>query len=437
MACMLEPKSSQPAPLLITSAALFVTRPRGIRARYVFHQLCLYDIGYPVGSLWCFALGMCLKSCKVGQNVKLHIMRTRPSFATMLYGHRISASSVTCISDCARQRGIGLSSHGFLPGTEWRASQLSFSGSFSTSFPGCWVPIPWGPSRVLQMMFASSDPNQVNVLVEHHRGTDAVSFVHTITLRELADELHTMASSMSVVGTARVGPDEPVRLRDGDILHDSLLMTDSQPRYGWPDDDGDAVALTPPIGLAILAARFSKTLALYCILSGLWAPGAAMRSHSSSRSPRPNTHRRRLGDGAPLTGRWRPDSAQPLLDVVVTDSFSYRILCPFQGWSTPTDGDRQTSLSALVSSMRDWCSIWALRPILQGGFADHSDGIGPSGWACPTSYRGCLHFGTYLRALVAAGLHVPRNAVTSPPTCYGGSYTTPDPTCAAQIHPIS
>ena len=241
------------------------------------------------------------------------------------------------------------------PGTEWLPSQLTFTGSFS------------GPSRVIQLIAASLRDCAVNVLVEHHTGSYATSFDHTISIQELADELHTLPQAINVVGCMHPAGDEPLRLRDGDIIHDSLLMGSAQPLYGWPDDGGDPSSLVLPVGLALLTARIPMPFIVYGIAHSLWTYGAATRSASGSRTPSRNRHGPAEAPDSPRIGRWRPDSSQPLSDVVSTSRLHYRFLCPFRGWSPPAQGTRSTTLAELVSVMHGWSSIWALHPVLQGG----------------------------------------------------------------------
>ena len=108
------------------------------------------------------------------------------------------------------------------PGSEWLPEQLTFSGSFrDSSFPGRWIPFPWGPSRVIQLVAASEDLRSVSVLVEQHSGTFAEYFARDLAINEIAEELHTLPSVLSVVGLSGQDPTAPLRLRNGDILHDA------------------------------------------------------------------------------------------------------------------------------------------------------------------------------------------------------------------------
>ena len=230
-------------------------------------------------------------------------------------------------------------------------------------------------------MLVSAEPQCVNVLVEHQAGTYATTFVRDISVREIAEELHTMPDALTVVGLDSFDHDRPLRLRNGDILHDNLLMPSYQPLYGWPDDNGDTSNIVLPIGITVAAACVSKTWFLLSLLHMMWTPGLAARSRSPHRLEWP-AQRRRQAEHAPRFGRWRPDSDRPLSDVVVAPSFSYRVLCPYQGWSPPFDGAGCTSMQSLTAVLQGWCSIWALRPVLQSGPGGPDEGfILPGGLA--------------------------------------------------------
>ena len=259
------------------------------------------------------------------------------------------------------------------PDTEWLPACLTFSGSFSSSFPGRWVPIPWGPSRVIQLMQASEDENQVHVLVEHHAGTYATEFAHTLSLQELAEELHTVPGSMSIVGVDCPTIRTPVRLRNGDILHDNMLMSSSQPLYGWPDDAATSDTIVSPVGIAFALRRLPCMFAFACLLHMFWMPGQAARTVSTSRSPA-----RAVSPGRAVAvdcrlGQWRPDYVAPVSAVATGPTISFRVLCPFQGWSPVMQECRDVPEATLVQDMHDWCSIWALRPVLQGGPVEGAD----------------------------------------------------------------
>ncbi|CAE7566637.1 unnamed protein product [Symbiodinium necroappetens] len=66
------------------------------------------------------------------------------------------------------------------PGIEWQPSSLTFSGSFQESYPGRWVPVAWGPSKILQFVRASDSRHRVHILVEQ----DDRTFVTTLDPRE-------------------------------------------------------------------------------------------------------------------------------------------------------------------------------------------------------------------------------------------------------------
>ena len=122
------------------------------------------------------------------------------------------------------------------PGTEWRASTLTFSGSFPDSYPGRWVPVAWGPSKILQLVRASDSKFRVHILVEQDDRTFVTTLDPRTSRASIAVALQTQPDHIQVVGVPADCPSSPCLLRDGDIVN-SQSPTVSDPIYGWPDDD--------------------------------------------------------------------------------------------------------------------------------------------------------------------------------------------------------
>ena len=123
-------------------------------------------------------------------------------------------------------------------------------------------------------------------------------------------------TARAVVGLSGQDPTAPLRLRNGDILHDGMLMPSAQPLYGWPDDDGATGGLVTPVSLALLASRVPGPFLFAIMLHHLWSPALAARPASHSRSPPRTLSSPDSESGSPRVGRWRPDQARPLSRVV-------------------------------------------------------------------------------------------------------------------------
>ena len=152
------------------------------------------------------------------------------------------------------------------PGTDWQPDRLSFSGGFSESYPGLWIPLPWSPSKVLQMIRVAETPDRVHVMVERADRTFVTSVVRTVSRDDLAAALECQADAISIVGYDTHGCHWPCPLRNGDIVHVGLPIHSEVPIYGWPDDDCNAPRPTLPVGLALLGGRSRSVLIIAMLL---------------------------------------------------------------------------------------------------------------------------------------------------------------------------
>ena len=251
-----------------------------------------------------------------------------------------------------------------LPDTEWCPEALTFTGDFQHAYPGRWVPIPWGPSQVVQLMQVSDSALRAHVLWEHHDGTRAVALASPISLNEISHELHTMPSALSIPGLAETDRRCQCVLRDGDIVHDHLLMPSASPLYGWPDDDGVAADLQD-LASGVLAGLIRRSRPLFALLLAISLPADATRFYSRSRSPE-DRHTTRGGD-SPRLGRWQPDRDRPLAEVVSYTRLDYRILCPLRGWNHPAHCVQSTATETLHHLVRAFCLDWVTGYVLLAG----------------------------------------------------------------------
>ena len=261
------------------------------------------------------------------------------------------------------------------PDTEWLPESLTFSGHFAETYPGRWVPIPWSPSRVLQFMRVSDTSTRAHILFEDHAETRAIALISPISPAELAEELHTETRALQVVGADCSSPHQSYFLRDGDILHDSLLGVRPVPSYGWPDDADNPYEYRLPVNLALpllcrrgLGCLLAATL-IFSQTAGASPDFPAPRSRSrSSADPVQGTN-------SPRVGRFRPEVTQPFAEVVSSSRMHYQeVLCPFRGWGPPAYGLRDTQLPTLTHVMHQWSATWAPYPVVIGGTSD----LGPT-----------------------------------------------------------
>ncbi|CAE7211553.1 CEP2 [Symbiodinium necroappetens] len=110
-------------------------------------------------------------------------------------------------------------------GTLWDPESLTFSGEFMTNFPGGWVPAPWTPCRVPQLVRAAEDPDTANVLYEDADGVRCLNIERFATPRDLVE-----------------GTQAPLCLRDGDVVVSGPLRRSED--SAWPDLHDAVLAMT-------------------------------------------------------------------------------------------------------------------------------------------------------------------------------------------------
>ncbi|CAE7876172.1 unnamed protein product [Symbiodinium microadriaticum] len=278
-------------------------------------------------------------------------------------------------------------------GSAWDPTWLTFDGSFHDRFPGMWVPVIWSPSPSPHLIKVADTPGRVHVLAEDSTGARCLSVRDKSTLGDLADAFHADVAQLVVLGLNYVSIDEPLPLRNGDVIVDKSLYT---PRDTvWPELRRDqhisqvsehsaaprsqvgcpwflllactfrcrslgaretSVSASVGTGLGAAVGRMSAWpwaagphflgLCLFlwgpsrlsCFLTALFSPVVATRS----RSPSPLSRRAPTDDSFHRLGHWRPDAACPVRDVM-RGTHSIAIVSPsrsllYDSSLTPTFG---------------------------------------------------------------------------------------------------
>ena len=237
-------------------------------------------------------------------------------------------------------------------GEHWDSDALTFRPYFADRYEGAWVPVPWAPGRIPHLVQASATGQGVSTLVDSSDGVRGMSVVPRLTGLEWAHILHTRPSAVHVLGLSASSQAEPLQLRDGDVIWDSLLYGE---QCCWWSTLEDEISGISAVGL--LAGLFQHRLSTLLFLGLARATGVlAMRRSSSSdlsrsRSPSP------LSSG-PWVGRWRPGSGAPFAHVTHQGHIDYRVLCPFRGWSPYYYVRPASSASELVSTVQEFSGTW-------------------------------------------------------------------------------
>ena len=108
-------------------------------------------------------------------------------------------------------------------GSCWHPERLTFVGDFDDRHPGRWVPVMWQPAPLIHLMQASEVPGRVHVLHESREGVVPLRLTSQISRLDIAEELHSLAACISVLGATPEDETVPMQLRDGDIVLDSFM----------------------------------------------------------------------------------------------------------------------------------------------------------------------------------------------------------------------
>ena len=241
------------------------------------------------------------------------------------------------------------------PGAEWQPLLLRFDGSFQDSYPGKWVPIAWGPSKILQFIRASDSSQHVHVLVEQEDKTFVTAIEPRTSRALLASALQVPADSLQVVGVPAGEPDSLCSLRDGDIIN-ARAHHHSVPLYGWPDDDASAPGPLIQLSCALLFRGYPRLLVTILSLTQLVLVDA-VRSSQPERSRSSSPASDAQSGCSPRPSRWRPDLPHPFAEVFVP---MVRLFCslPLSGLESGCQmsvghkwGHRSSGAAALVPAV--------------------------------------------------------------------------------------
>ena len=253
--------------------------------------------------------------------------------------------------------------------TTWHPDTLTFSGDFSTSYPGRWVPAPWTPCRVPQLVRVADDADTANILYEDSTGVRCINVERYATPRDLVEGTSESARGTRVLGMLSLGTQAPLCLRDGDVVVTGPLLraVDS----AWPDLRNAAPRLShafaPLWWLSCLV--LVPNLRLGCLLLTLGSPVRAMQQpvcgeradRSRSRSSEP---RRAI---SPRLGAWGPERRHPMSQVLTRSECHYQVLCPFRGWGEVQSYSRTSEFAHFLQAVHRDAGTWASGYLPVGG----------------------------------------------------------------------
>ena len=253
-------------------------------------------------------------------------------------------------------------------GTLWDPESLTFSGEFMTNFPGGWVPAPWSPCRVPQLVRAADDQDTANVLYEDADGVRCLNIERFATPRDLVEGTQDSGRGTRVLGMLALGTQAPLCLRDGDVVVSGPLRRSED--SAWPDLHDAASRqhdLLWTLSFGGCIAVFSSRLS--CLM---WFPiaqvlammeGDGRFSPDRSRSPDPRPRR----SHSPRIGSWQPERRYPMHNVVSCNTCHYQVLCPFRGWGEVQTFSRTDQFAHFLRAVHQDAGTWATSYLPLGG----------------------------------------------------------------------
>ena len=245
--------------------------------------------------------------------------------------------------------------------TSWYPEALTFSGDFATSYPGRWVPAPWTPCRIPQLVRAADDAETANILFEDSTGVRCINVERSTTPRALVEGTSEPARGTRVLGMLSLGTQAPLCLRDGDVVVTGpLLRADDS---AWPDLRNAAIrpSLVPvPVRWIGCVALFPGSR-LACFLLAFGLPTEAMqqpacgeradRSRSRSSEPRRSA--------SPRLGAWGPERRHPMSQVLTRSECHFQVLCPYRGWGEVQSYSRCSEFAHFLQATHRDAGTWA------------------------------------------------------------------------------
>ena len=255
------------------------------------------------------------------------------------------------------------------PGSCWDPHALTFSGSFGESFPGMWVPAPWTPCRVPQLVRVAEDPDTANVLFEDGEGIRCLNLDRLATPSELAEGTSDNGRGTRVLGMLSMGTRAPLCLRDGDVVVTGPLLRAEA--AAWPDLRGTGRRQHLPSSIECAGCLFlSSVLRVPCVLGCLLVRVAAVPtvvsspSRGRSRSP---AQRRRPECPSPRLGAWQPERLYPMGGVVSRSSCHFQVLCPYRGWGEVGSFSSSAVAAEFHQAVQRDAGTWAASFLPLGG----------------------------------------------------------------------
>ncbi|CAE7362809.1 PTAC2 [Symbiodinium sp. CCMP2592] len=248
-------------------------------------------------------------------------------------------------------------------GSVWLPDTGTFSGAFSTRHPGRWIPVAWHPAQCVHFVQAADRRGRAHILHESHEGVLAVSFTSRTSRTELAEEFHTLPEHISVLGATPDDTTAPLALRDGDIVFDSYLYEPPGPAV-WNIGAADRPHLHRWVVFAFVCA-ISRLPTFWGILP-LLPLGAATRMERSRSSGSAASSADSSATLSPRAGCWRPETPQPMHEVLTHGRAHYCILSPFHAGGTTGYFLRETSGDDLDGRVALFCGGWSRRHVLLG-----------------------------------------------------------------------
>ncbi|CAE7446089.1 unnamed protein product [Symbiodinium sp. CCMP2592] len=248
-------------------------------------------------------------------------------------------------------------------GSVWLPDTGTFSGAFSARHPGRWIPVAWHPGQCVHFVQAADRRGRAHILHESHEGVLAVSFTSRTSRTELAEEFHTLPEHISVLGATPDDTTAPLALRDGDIVFDSYLYEPPGPAV-WNIGAADRPHLHRWVVFAFVCA-IGRLPTFWGILP-LLPLGAATRIERSRSSGSAASSADSSATLSPRAGCWRPETPQPMHEVLTHGRAHYCILSPFHAGGTTGYFLRETSGDDLDGRVALFCGGWSRRHVLLG-----------------------------------------------------------------------
>ena len=253
--------------------------------------------------------------------------------------------------------------------TSWCPEALTFSGDFAASYPGRWVPAPWTPCRIPQLVRAAEDAGTANILYEDSSGVRCINVERSATPRELVEGTSESARGTRVLGMLSLGTQAPLSLRDGDVVVTGPLLHAGD--SAWPDLRNAATGLS----LAPALLRSMGCLALFpgsrlaCLLLAFGLPTVAVQDpvcgaradRSRSRSSEPRR------PASPRLGAWGPERRHPMSQVLTRSECHFQVLCPFRGWGEVQSYSRSSEFAHFLQATHRDAGTWATGYLPVGG----------------------------------------------------------------------